>query len=133
MKKIALVVVAVLLLSCLASGVQARENRQSLGFLAVPGRLDTVNGHVMCHCFDLTGTCTCVFFSKVRGDRAYQELMMLDSFEGEDGEYLYFSAAIRENTNPPIFDITLRGDARVKVSKEQLQQLFMRDEQLGLE
>ena len=133
MKRIALVVVAVLLVSCVVSGTQARVYRESLDALYVPGRLDILDGHVMCHCFDFTGTCTCVFFSKVRGDRAYQELMMLDSFEGEDEDYLYFSAAIKENTNPPIFDITARGDARVKVSKEDLRQLLMRDEQFGLE
>ncbi|MGQ9811196.1 MAG: hypothetical protein ACUVQ7_07640 [bacterium] len=62
------------------------------------------------------------------GRNLYQQLMTLDSFEGEDGEYLYFSATIREDTDPPIFDFTVAGDAKVKISKKQLQQYLMEEE-----
>ncbi|MGQ9604433.1 MAG: hypothetical protein ACUVUU_09570 [bacterium] len=120
MKKITLIALTIVILLCVVGQTSAYTVRWPV----MGGRL-LWDPYPMCICPDCCG-CLCIAFSRSHGQPL--DLTMLDSFEGEDGEYLYFSATIREDTDPPIFDFTVAGDAKVKISKKQLQQYLMEEE-----
>lgn len=139
MKIAALVLASVLVFLLIVNATDARERRM----LAVIGHLtiEKVGGDddddgieiPVCHCFNPTPpNCLCALGSSARTGAAeavaYDDLTTLDSFDGEDEEFIYFSVGVRENTEPAVFDLTVRGDARVKVSKQRLREYLLSEE-----
>lgn len=125
MKKITLVALTIAMLLCIVGETNASIPR--LPFPRVlPGIWHEAYGLGTCSCPYRPASCFCFVLSRSHGEPL--DLTMLDSFEGEDEEYLYFSATIREDTDPPVFDITMAGDAKVRISKQQLKQYLMEEE-----
>ena len=104
--------------------------------ITLPGEL--TNDKNICICPRQAKTCVCVIeleppvtpmpFPGEGGivvSRPYRRLISLESFEEEDENFLYFRAGIRENTQPPVFDVTVRGNVLVRVSKRELEEFVM--------
>jgi len=90
-----------------------------------------------CHCPIQPANCKCVIYittiydlwgrSNDRGG-LYEYLVGLDSFDGEDDESLYFRGVILDGTEPPVFDIRVRGDASIRISKKSIEEYLMSDD-----
>lgn len=125
-RSVAAVVGCVLMLCAL--GASAEDT-----VIVLPGRFNRQTNE--CRCPVKPQTCKCVIYLTTtydlysradnRSSGLYQSLVGLDSFEGEDEDFLYFRGTAVEGTEPPIFDIKVRGDALVKISKKHLEQYLM--------
>jgi len=99
---------------------------------SLPGKFDKKNK--TCTCPNSANTCRCIIdlepprmpiapFPESTGIYAsspYRRLVRLDSFVGEDEDFLYFRAAVSYEGDRPIFDITAPGNVLVKISRRLL-------------
>lgn len=108
------------------------DAREPWTLIPIDGVLQVVGNKTVCNCPNSAATCTCLLFgSATRGavrEISYDDLATLDSFDGEDEEFLYFKVATREDTEPPVFDLSVRGDALVKISKQHLKEYLLSEE-----